>query len=187
MHDRDIEPAPAEQGAPPPLVFMVDRSRALARAIWRLALAAAPVAVAWAWDPRWELLWRTQKSVFVAFGFLWLMLAVLGVALVVSGVRWLLLALWRGRLEIVVSRERLRIHAPPFLRRELDGARLRVELDEGVDPAMLDLMPDDAFLPHLRHPELSEDLTILIQRLTGLSSEQMTRLLRPWLEGTAGA
>lgn len=169
----------------PTLVFAVDRPRALMRSLWRLALAAAALAGAWYWDPHWSLLWRTQTTVFIALGTLWLLLAALGLALAWSGMRWLLLALWRGPLEIVVSPARVCICAPPFLRRELDGARLRVELDEGIDPDMLEALPDDAFLPHLRHPAMDEDLTVLVQRFSGLSSEQMTNLLRPYLSRVA--
>lgn len=160
----------------------VDRSRALVAALWRLGLACAPAAVLMIWDVRWRLLWTTDKATWLALATIFAALAAAALALLIPGIRWLVLSLWMGPLGIKLSNDGLQMNLGPFGRYDFDRRRLTIGIDRDIDAEMIDLMPDDAFLPVIRHPGAARDIAPIIQKFAGLESEKLTALLRPFLK-----
>ncbi len=173
--------APLETTAAPAIRLEVDRTRALVRGLWRVVIGSLVLVGVVMADVRWSLLWRTDKATFMAYGTLCLAAAAAGLALLLPGLKWIALCLSSKPLAIVLDDRGLSMNLGPFGRYEFDANRLSIEVDREIDPELLEHMPDDAFMPTIRHPSSPKDLVIIIQVFTGLASEKLTAILRPRL------
>lgn len=171
----------SDSAAPPPITLEVDRTRALVRGLWRVVLGVLVLVGVTLADIRWSLLWRTDKATFMAYGTLCLAAAAAGLAMLLPGLKWLVLCFSSKPLSIVLDDRGLSMNLGPFGRFAFDASRLSIGLDREIDPELLEHMPDDAFMPTIRHPSSPKDLAIVIQVFTGLASEKLTALLRPRL------
>ncbi|HUN80666.1 MAG TPA: hypothetical protein VMV81_04075, partial [Phycisphaerae bacterium] len=75
----------------------------------------------------------------------------------------------------------IRMSLGPSGDRTYTWPQLRFRLDEAVDWDMLEMMPDDAFVPGIIDRATGEDLGPKIVKFTGISHEEFTRHLRPFL------
>lgn len=151
------------------------------RGAWRLIPVAICIGLLVNISPGWRLLWLTDRASFLALGFVYVALLVITLSLVWSAVRWIRLAAWRGDLGIRVDEDAIDMRLGPFGTARYDWRDIRVEINGGFDPEMIEMMPDDAFVPCLRHPASDEDLSAGIQRFSRIPSESLTRLLRPYV------
>ncbi len=152
------------------------------RGIWRLLCAVIAGGAAFVMWPDWGLLWLTQKASFLALGVIVLCIAAVAMGLAIVSIRWLLLACWPGPLGIQITPETISMRVGPFGRRMFDWSQLRMELDESVDPDLVDLLPDDAFVPRVLHLATAKDLVPDIIKFAGISHEEITRRLRDYLK-----
>ncbi|MFQ5412200.1 MAG: hypothetical protein ACE5EC_07870 [Phycisphaerae bacterium] len=176
---------------PDPIELSVDRIRAAVRGLWRSACAGLLIALLWNWTAisDWGLLWQSQRASFIGLGVVYLVLAMSGLILLVPALRWLLLAAWPTRVGIEITPERITMRLGPFGGGVYDWSRIRMTLEPEVDPDVLEMLPDDAFVPRMFHPECEEDMARRIQVFSGLEAERVTALLRPllrWRTNTAG-
>jgi hypothetical protein len=159
----------------------VDRTAAAVRGFWRLLVAlifASPLLV---WQPDWKLLWLADRTSALAIGTLYVISLLCTIALVVATLRWFLLVAWMGRLGITITADRISMMLGPFGRRECEWRSLRIDIAEGIDPELVEQLPDDAFFPRLIDPRTREDLAGTILRFSTLDQESLTRTLRPFL------
>ena len=171
----------ADPSSPEPFTLRVDRSMALVRGLWRLGVAGGCFWLLYVWDVRWGILWNTETATFIGLGTVYLGLAAVALSLLFPGLKWLLLVCWPGRLMIEINTRHVRFNLGPYGRAELDMERMSITPDREIDPDMLDLMPDDSFLTCMKHPALDGDLAGRIQVFSGLESERLNTLLRPYL------
>lgn len=165
----------------------VERADALMRGVWRLIPFALGMGLIVNIRPDWRLLWLTDRASYLAIGFLFLSLIVITLALLWSSGRWLVLALWRRQIGIRVTPEAITMQLGPFGDHRYDWREIRVIIDESIDPDMLELMPDESFVPRLVHPAADGDLSAIIQRFSRTPPERLTKLLRPYVRrGWAG-
>ena len=169
-------------GLPDPVRIPIDRACAVVRGVWRIACAAAIFGLLVVWQFDWPLLWRTQAATCLALATLQSILAIAGLVLFFTSVRWFLLACWPASMGMEIAVQGITLNAGPFGRAVYDWERIRIGFDQEVDWEIIDQMPDDAFMPYLRHPDCNEDIALRIQRLGGLEAEQMTAMLRPFLK-----
>ncbi|HWL94312.1 MAG TPA: hypothetical protein VNT79_12335 [Phycisphaerae bacterium] len=165
----------------PPIVLKVDRSRALMRGAWRLAFAGVIVALFAGWDARWRLLWNTDRITLAAYLTFAGAALFVSAVLLISGLKWLALSFSRKALEIVLDARGLRMDLGPFGRREYDASRLHFGFDREIDADTLEFLPDDSFMPTVRHPLSPKDLAPIMQEFAAIESEKLTALLRPYL------
>ncbi len=184
MTDDRTSPEPP---LPEPITLRVDRSKALVRGLWRLGIAGCCFWLLYVWDVRWEILWNTQTATFFGLGMLYLGLAAIALALLFPGLKWLLLMGWPGRLAIEITTRHVRFNLGPYGRADLDMERVSVTPDREIDSDMLELMPDDAFMTCMRHPAFDGDLGERIQVFSGIESERLNGLLRPYLVWKMGS
>ncbi len=151
------------------------------RAVWRLLIVAIAAVILLSIRPDWRLLWLTDRASFIGLGVIWLGLISISAALLWSAGRWLVLACWRRPIGIHVSPETIDMRLGPFGERCYAWASVRLRLPESVELDMLEQMPDDAFVPQLRHPAAEEDLSVLMLRFSRTRPEELTRLLRPFI------
>ncbi|MFQ5430775.1 MAG: hypothetical protein ACE5E1_10740 [Phycisphaerae bacterium] len=168
--------------APEPIRLPVDRTQALVRALWRLIVSVCLVGAALLPGLDWDLLWKTNRATALALAGLYLVLGVATVLLVVPAARWLALACWPAGLHIDISPDHIVLELGPFGRQAFDWSRIEMGVPESISEDLLDDMPDDSFLPFIRHPEIEEDLSRRIQRFVHIETERLTGLLRPYLE-----
>ncbi len=168
---------------PDPIELSVDRIRAAVRGLWRSACAGLLIVLLWKWysTSDWSLMWQSQRAIFIGLGIVYLTLVVLGLILLVPAIRWLVLVAWPARVGIEITPERITMRLGPFGEGVYDWLRIRMTLEPEVDPEVLEHMPDDAFVPRMYHPDCEEDMARRIQVFSGLTVEQVTTLLRPYL------
>lgn len=164
----------------------VERSAALVRGFWRLIPVSLGVGILLNFRSDWRLLWLTDKASFLAVGFLFLFVLAVTLAVLWSAGRWLVLAFWRRELGIRVTPEEISLSLGPFGEHRHAWRDVRVEIDSSIDPEMLEMMPDDAFVPRLLHRSADGDLSALMQRFSRTPSETLTRLLRPYVRRALG-
>lgn len=164
----------------------VERSAALVRGVWRLIPVSLCVGILLNVRSDWRLLWLTDKASFLAVGFLFLFLLAVTAALLWSAGKWLVLAFWRRELGIRVTPESISFALGPFGDHRYAWREVRVAIDSSMDPEMLEMMPDDAFVPRLLHRSADGDLSSLMQRFSRTPPETLTRLLRPYVRRALG-
>lgn len=165
----------------PAIRFPIERSHALMRAVWRLLSVVIVGGALFVVRPDWRLLWLTEKASFLALAVIMLCGAAAAIGLSLVAIRWLLLACWPSPLGIEITPERVSMWLGPFGTREHAWSGLRLELGEDIDWDMMDLMPDDAFVPRLRVVASGADLIDVILKFARVSHEELTRALRPYL------
>lgn len=170
--------------APAPIELPVDRLRAAVRGLWFLGGALLLLGFVYIIQKNVnsELLWKTQPLVFLAGGVFVLIVTTAAFILVFRGAKWIILSLWPKTLGIVISPTAVRLDLGPFGKESYDWKAVHVTLGQGFDPEMLDDLPDDALLPTMTHPSLSEDILSRIQRFAALESEELTTHIRPYLK-----
>jgi hypothetical protein len=166
--------------SPPSLFFQADRSRAVVRALWRLLCAVIGGGLLLQIRPDWRLLWLTQWASCLALAHLALCLAIATLALFIATIRWLLFSIWPGPLGVEISAHGIAFQLGPLGNRSCDWSQ--IDLAQDIDLEMLDDLPDDAFVPRIRHKGSNEDLARLIQVATNVSDEKLTRGIRPYLK-----
>lgn len=162
----------------PSLRIAVDRTRAMVRGLWRCVCGALLIGMILAMDMDWRLLWQAQRATFLAYGLLIVLVGVVGLALLVCGARWLLLAAWPSHVGVEVSPLHLTLRAGPFGTETYAWPEIRIAYDEEVDPALWDVLLDDEALPGVRHPSCPEDLIVRIQRLSALQAAELAAMLK---------
>ena len=165
----------------PVIELPIERGQALVRGLWRLLCAVLVGGIVFVVRIDWKLMWLTEKASFLALGVVMVCVALAAIGLAVSSVRWLLLAAWPGKLGIEVRPDRILLRLGPFGARTYDWSHLQIELDEAFDQDMIDLMPDDAFVPAIRHVAGGEDVVRIVMRFASVSHEELTRRLRPYV------
>lgn len=116
-----------------------------------------------------------------------------GVALILAALRWLLLAVWPGRLVIEVDEKALKFRLGPFGHRDLDWSRMEASYshereddpDEEPDPELLALEPEDemaAHLPRMRHPRVAGDVRWLILRFADADEAEFASVFYPYVQ-----
>ncbi len=179
-------PTDDAHNSPEPVWLRVDRTRALVRAAWRLILAGGIIGAGYLTGPEgmeaWGWLWRSERAMFVAVATLEAAAAAAALGLLVGAVRWAILACWPKSLRLEIGPQEIALHVGPFGSGRYPWPEIRVEISPDVDPQFIERMPDDALAVSLRHPACHEDLAKRIERLAGVESERLTRLLRPHLE-----
>jgi|CXWL01.1.fsa_nt_gi hypothetical protein len=159
----------------------IDRSAAAMRAFWRLLVALVAALPVLLWQTDWKLLWLSDRASALAIGTLYLVAVVCTIACAVAALRWLMLAFWIGPLKIQVTSDRISMKLGPFGRRDCDWRDIKIDMAEGIDPELVELLPDDAFFPRLIDTRTGEDLAGTILRYGALDQESLTRALRPFL------
>jgi len=165
----------------PVIDLPVDRTRALVRGLWRLLCAVLAAGLAFLIHVDWRLLWLAQPASFVGLGVIWLTLVCTGLALGTSAVRWLLLAVWPAELGARITPHDVRLRLGPFGSSVHRWQDIAIQIEDGLDPGLLDGLPDDAFVPVLRSSVTNEDLAATILLYSPLGAEQLTRRLRPYV------
>lgn len=116
-----------------------------------------------------------------------------GLILVISGLRWLLLALWPARLEIIASAGGLTFCLGPLGTRHYETQRLdlnylfEISIDQVDEDAIYESLLDPEvqmaeFLPRIRYPSESQRLDRRILYFTRMSEKQAAAALRPFTE-----
>ncbi len=118
--------------------------------------------------------------------------ALVGVALVISGLRWLLMSIWPGRLGIIASADALTFQLGPMgvQRYAMEELTVRYlfesspgEESETLYEALLD--PDvqmAEFLPRIEGRQDSKRLDLWMLKFAGLAERQCAASLRPWTD-----
>jgi hypothetical protein len=179
------ETAGALKAELPQIHLPVDRWQALMRGMWRalaMALAAGGCFAIW---PNWTLLWRTEKASFVALLTVLVFSGVIAIGLAVSAGRWLLVAAWWGPMGIEMGPRGIQLRLGPAGNHSYSWDELRFVLDEAVDWEMLDMMPDDAFVPRIIVRATGIEIGAMIVRYSGITHEESTRHIRPYLRRIA--
>jgi len=117
-------------------------------------------------------------------------IALVGLALVVFGLRWLLMSMWFGKLEIVGTEDALTFRLGPLGAQRYTLEELTVyypfefcpeEELEGVYESLLDpAVQMEEYLPHIVRRRDSARLDPRIPGLAALREKQCAALLRPW-------
>ncbi len=182
--------AEPEHSSPPIERLRVDRVRALVRAAWRLIVAGGIVGAGYLAAPEgmeaWGRLWRLERATFVAIATLEAAAAAAALCLAAGAFRWALLACWPRPLQIEIGPREIGLHVGPFGSGRYPWGEIRASIAPDVDPQFIERIPDDSLAVSLWHPACGEDLARLIERLAGLESERLTRLLRPHLSSAVG-
>lgn len=166
---------------PDPIVFRVDRSKAVVRGLWRVAVASGLAWLLVVWDVRWEILWRTQAATFIGLGTVYLSVASVALWLAYIGLRWLALAGWPRELRIEVRAEGIEFRLGPFGRSRYEMKDLSIQPDREIDVEILEVMPDDAFVTSIRIRGDGRELANVIQDFSGIETERLNACLRPYL------
>lgn len=161
----------------------VDRAGAAVRGFWRLLAAAGggallriPIR-----NLEWRLLWEQQRLVAASWGLVLGLSAVALLLFAVAAVRWLLLALWPGRLGIDLQEDGIGLRAGPFGCMTLDRRRVQVSVEGDVDLDTLAQLPPDSVAIELRHPDCPEEIVGRLQRFAGGHAQQVRLGIREWL------
>ena len=173
---------PIASQPPPSIRIAIDRTRAVVRGLWRVAVAVFLVGPVLVMDLDWKLLWQTQRATFLASVLLTALPAAAGLVLLVYGVRWIMLAAWPGRVGVEVSPMHISMCAGPFGKEIYSWSEIRVAYEADVDRALWDVLLDDETLPCVRHPACEEDLVVRIQRLSVLRTEELAAMLKPYFK-----
>lgn len=122
-----------------------------------------------------------------------------GVILVLSGLRWLLLAAWPPSASGIEADDgALRLRLGPFGRRVLDWRRMEISYsfdreddpDEEPDPELLALDPEEEMrtrLPRLRHPDVDGDVRWIMLRFANVEESALASRLLPYFENARKA
>lgn len=158
-------------------IIPVDRWRAAMRASWRLGLSALIFLLsrAIANGIHWNEMWAADRFTLVAEVALLALFGLLGLALLLSGGRWLLLALWTKPTHIEFGGDVVALRLGPFGVHELDWRRMRVQAPPARDEDFPLPEDDDPQLPQVYHPSLAGDLIEWISRFTGASPAELLR------------
>lgn len=171
--------------ADPPVArhWPVDRAGAAVRGFWRLLAAAGGTALLRIpiRNLEWRLLWEQQPLVAASWGLVIGLVAVALLLFAIAAVRWLLLALWPGRLGIDLPADGIRLRAGPFGRMTLDRRRVQVSVEGDVDLDTLARLPPDSVAIELRHPDCPEEVVGRLQRFAGGHAQQVRLGIREWL------
>lgn len=184
--NRDASPP-----AGPSRVFVpVGRGRALARAsVW---LAPALVHGLFSWHLWFNLRLGEPGGpstiVKVAIIAALIPFGLAGIAMVVWGLRWLLLAMWPGRVGVTADTHALRLELGPFGNRTYDTDRLDVRYffelsadsgEEGFEALLPEAEQIRNFLPRLLHPDAKNPLQRSIMRFADGTESSVAQALRP--------
>lgn len=179
------ETAGAMHAELPRIRLGVDRWKAMMRGTWRILGLALAAGVCLAIRPNWSLLWRTEKASFVALLTVLLIFGAMAIGFAVSAGRWLLVAAWGGPLRIEISPEGVALRLGPAGTHSYSWDELQFLMDEAVDWEMLELMPDDAFVPQIVHHPTRTEIGAKIVQYSGITHEEFTRHIRPYLKALA--
>lgn len=171
----------SSDGPPVPVVFSVDRSKAVVRGLWRVAVASGLAWLLIVWDVRWEILWRTQTATFIGLGTVYLSVGSVALGLAYIGLRWLALAGWPTELTIEIRADGIEFRLGPFGRSRYAMKDLSIRPDREIDADILEVMPDDAFVTSIRSRGDGRELSDVIQDFAGIETERLNAVLRPYL------
>ncbi len=168
------------------------RGRAFARSSVWLAPALVHGLISWhiLSDVRLGTTGGASTIVTVAMIALLIPFALAGVAMIVLGLRWLLLALWPGRVGVTADARSLHLAFGPFGSRTYDVDRLDTkyyfELSiDIVEVGFEALLPDEEqvanFLPRLLHPDAKTPINRTIMRFAGGTEAEVACALRPMI------
>lgn len=180
---------------PIPQIFLpASRARALGRGILG-GTAAAPAALVLnlaAPSLSFRHSGASNQIEDYALAFAFLLIGIAGLAAAAWGGRWVLLALWPGRIGFVADARGLLWRLGPFGSGRLDAERIEArylfelddeELEEGQFEAFL---PEETqrrtMLPRLRHPEAPRCVRPLLLNFCGAPEEELADRLRPVIE-----
>jgi hypothetical protein len=161
------------------IVMTVDRGRAAMRGIWRLAvmlMVAAPTIIM-AVNLNWKLLRLSDPASYYGLGVLWLALAATAGGLLVSAVRWLLLATWRDDLYVRLGGQKLEWSLGPFGKRVLPVQQIDVRLFPEIEADLLDRIPDDALTISMHHRTTGEDIGEKLEQFVRINAAQVWRFV----------
>jgi len=158
-------------------IIPVDRWRAAMRASWMLGLSLLIFLLsrAIARGIHWTEMWAADRFTLVAEVTLLGLFALVGLALLLSGGRWLLLAIWTKPTHVEIGGDAVGLRLGPFGVHELDWQRIQVQAAPARDEDFPLPEDDDPQLPQLHHPNLAGDMIEWIARFTGASSAELTR------------
>ena|ERR1043166_2432853 len=179
------ETAVASDAELPRIHLPVDRWQAMMRGMWRTLALALAVGLCLAIRPNWSLLWRTEKASFLALLTILILFGAVAISLAVSAGRWLLGAPWWKPMGIEISPQGVQLCLGPAGTHTYSWDDLRFVLDEAVDWDMLELMPDDAFVPRIIHRPTHTEIGAMIVQYSGITHEAFTRHIRPYLAAMA--
>lgn len=163
----------------------VDRLHAIVRAIWRLLPAGLLIGAARLVKLQLgdlQLFWQQQPLACLALLILLAILGLVGLALTIGGLRWLLMAAWPQRIGLSVDDKSIDAAFGPFGRRSYPWNELECAIAEGFDADMLSQVGDDDYMPILRDARENRDVYPWLQSHCGAAPETLNRLLRPFLE-----
>ena len=127
----------------------------------------------------------SSRVVAFSWAFLAFCAALTGLALTVSGLRWLLFALWPGSMSITVTPKQVIISLGPFGRRRLDVEEMttqyRFERENPEELTTEDFMePEEEIrtaLPLIRHPRYPVSLNRVLEKyIAGDPPEHLQQL-----------
>ena len=166
----------------PEIVLPVDRWQAMMRGMWRLLAGGIGAGGCFLLARlNWTLLWQTQTASFVALLTILLLLVSITLPVVIAAFRWLLVAAWSKPMEIRIGPDGIEMKLGPLGNSSFPWSELSIILDEAVDWEMLDLMPDDAFVPRVLHRKSGLDVGTRLVTFAGINYENYTRIMRPYL------
>ena len=167
------------------LFLPLDRHAALVRSLWRLlgAILIGGRAASIAARIDWAEYGRNQRIVGASLAFILACVAIPGLLLAVSGVRWLIAGLSAGN-GVELNDRALVIRGSPFGNQSFDRPRLRLQLNGDLSPEAWAMMPEDAIGIGLTHPEYYGDLFERIRSLLGARTNAFVKSLQQ--EFTAG-
>jgi hypothetical protein len=170
---------------PPHQQIEVDRPRAAVRGFLRLLVATVLGFAIWIplFDVPWRVLWAGQPASFFALASLVLLAACIAVIVSWSAIRWLALAVWPKPTQIELSPEQISLRLGPFGEHVCPRSRMSISVDSGLDPDVLEHLPDDAVLLRARDLDTGRDLFETILRFGRTTPGELVQMLRPYLHG----
>lgn len=160
-------------------IIPVDRWRAAMRASWMLGLSLLVFLLlrAIARGIHWTEMWAADRFTLAAEVTLLALFALLGIALLLSGGRWLLLSLWTKPTQVEIGGDAVALRLGPFGVHVLDWSRMHVGSVEPRDEDFPLPEDDDPQLPQLYHTDLAGDVLDWIARFTGASPGELVQAL----------
>lgn len=170
----------------------IGRTRAITRALLRLAPALVVATISWSVlaNVRLSGSGGSTPIIDVALALLVVPFGLGAIALGLSGLRWLALALWPRRAGVHADPVAVTLALGPFGTRRYQTDRLEVRyLFECSDDDEVDtfeaLLPEEEqirrFLPIMRHPDAREPLNRVVLRFAAGPESAVARTLRPMI------
>ncbi len=160
-------------------IIPVDRWRAAMRASWMLGLSVLIFLLsrAIANGIHWNEMWAADRFTLVAEVALLALFVLLGFALLLSGGRWFLLAIWTKPTQVEIGGDGIALRLGPFGVHVLDWSRMQIVAVPPRDEEFPLPDDDDPQLPQLHHAALAGDAIEWITRFTGATPGELMQAL----------